>query len=529
MKQRFKINKSLFKLVYLLLASCILVACDDNDIDDAYGKNKYNLELTANTYEVVLNENTPNDIALTLEWTPAFDHGEEYVVTYIYTADLVGKKPTGASNAIKEYEDDGNFKRSYTHKELQELLVDNWKQLTGTTASISFSTEATFDGTRLTIPETETVTIKVRTYGPAQFLADQLFLSGTAVGEKDIEVPKSTSNDQLFVYNGYLSAGTINFPVVYGDDVKLNSVSPSVAEQEIIDDPMAAEIKEKTSAGVWVIKEAGSYRVTINFSNKTVSIIPAGEVIEVEKIYLAGTAVNSEIEVTQTFEDANIYAFRGELKAGTLYLPILFEGAKARSIVPKASGNHDIEDGNTVNFGQADTDVATSSNHWNIKTAGTYRIVVNIDTKMVTIYSPTTDLQSKEVSWNNTVAGINPFISKVETLWMYGSLTNFKFDDTKILTQSLASPYIFVYKGTLSATASVRFSVSNIASNVYAYGSTLTGGTSASPKYETVALNTPVVIAEGQSANRYAYFYIPANTNYVIVDIQKLTVIFGNK
>lgn len=551
MKQQFKIKKSFYKLAYLLLTSCFLVACNDNDVDDAYGKIKYNLELTANAQEIVLNENTPDDIALTLEWTSAFDHGEEYVTTYVYTADLVGKKPTGAGSSIKEYEDDGNFKRSYTHKELQELLVDNWKQLTGTTASVSFSAEASFDGTRLTIPETGTITVKIRTYGPAQFLADQLYMSGTAVGENDIEIAKSASNENLFVYKGHLSAGTINFPIIYGADSKLNSISPTVAEQEITDDPMAVEIKDKASAGVWVVKEAGDYRVTVNFTNKTVTIVPAGDIIDVEKIYIAGSVVDSEIEVTQTLEDENIYAFRGELKAGSLYLPILFEGDKARSIVPKASGNHDIEDGSTVNFGQADTDDATSSNHWNIKTAGTYRIVVNIDTKMITIYSPTTDLHPKEVSWNNTVAGINPFVSKVEKLWIYGSYNKFAgdgsgftgFNNKYMLNPSLASPYIFVYKGdklpretvvdeydkTLSVTGAVKFCVSNIHNNVWAYGSTADSKRNEKNGYITTTSGQAFSLVAGQGDNRYAYFLIPENTNYVVVDIQNLTVVFGNK
>ncbi len=537
MKQQLKISKSFLKLIYLLSASCILFACSDDDVDDTYARYQYNLELTASSYDVVLNEDTPDDIALTLQWAPATDLGDDYILTYVYQADLVGKKPSGAAGAIKEYEDDGVFKRSYTHRELQELLVDQWNQLTSTTASIQFTVTATNEGPKLIIPEIGTISVKLRTYGPIQFLASKVFMSGSAIGDNDVEIPVSATNDQLFVYNGYLSAGTINLPVVYSDDVKINAICPTTAEEVTTGDPMEATIQPKASAGVWRVNESGDYRVTVNMENKTVTIIAAADIIEVDKIYMAGTAVGSEIEVEQTLEDEAVYAFRGQLSAGTLYLPILFDGAKARSIVPK-SNSHDVSDGNAVVFGQADTEDAIAGKYWNIPTAGVYRIVVNIDTKMITIYSPATDPQPKEVSWNNTVAGVNPFVSKIEALWMYGGFNEWKgdgssptevgFSEKYKLIQSTASPYIFVYKGDalprLKEGGSVKFCVSNVKNNTYAYAANAAKNNNLS-----VVHNVTYTTYEGQSDNRYSYFLVPEKTNYIVVNIEKQTVVFGNK
>ncbi len=546
MRKHINLNNSLFKYLYIALLSCFFVACDDKP-DDTYSRNQYSLELTADTNDLILNEDTPYETALTLEWEPASDLGSDYIITYLYEIDLMGSVdiPT-----IKEYEDDGIFKRTYTHKELQDMLVDHWGQLTSTSGTLQFTVTASYDGPRVIIPEISTVTVKVKTYGPKQFLADRLFMSGTAVGSNDIEIAARDNNSQLFVYTGDLSAGTINFPIIYGEEEKENAVAPKMSQQEITNEAMQAQVSSMESAGVWIIPEADRYSVSVNLATQTVTIIPAGDIVNMEQLYVGGTAVDYHIEMTQTLEDEYCYAFRGELKEGTLYLPLLYDGKKEMSIVPNAEGNQAINDGNTVNFNQVETTTAESSNHWNITTAGTYRIVVNIDTKMITIYSPETDPQTKEVSWNNTVDGINPYVSAVEELWMYGGFNAWEgnigfekgYHTQYVLTQSLANPYVFVYKGDVlprkavtdgydkqSYSGAIRFTVSNIHNNVYAYGSTADAERNVKNGYLATSSGTSYTVVEGQGDNRYAFFLLPENTNFVMVDIQNLYVIFDNR
>ena len=533
MEKQIKRKKSFVKLTCIFLASCFFIACNDEP-DNYYGLNKFSLELGTSSNLVKLNEDTPDDIALTLEWTPATDMGNDYVIHYTYEVQLVGDN---TKNPIKEYEDDAIFKRSYTHKELQDLLVDRWGQLTGTSVSLQFTVTADIKGMRTVVPEIATKTIKLKTYGPKQFLADKLFMSGTAVGEDDIELLPSTKDSKVYVYTGNLAAGNLNFPFIYDDEVKENVISPLVAEQAITDDAMEAAIKDQASAGVWVISNPEPYRVTVDFTNKTVTIIPVGDIIDLDNLYLAGTAVSAETEITQTLEDENIYAFKGELKAGKLYLPILFDGNKATSIVPKESGAQDISDGVTVPFALVDTDVAESSRYWNIPADDTYRIVVNIDTKTITIYSSVNDLQPMVKTWKNTVIGNDNYSEEVVALWMYGGFNGWNgdgssaeagFSETYKLVPSQASPYIFVYKGEVlprkSENGSIKFCVSNIKNNVYAYGASATHS-----DHVSVAAGTTYTAYEGQGDNRYAYFKIPENINFVVVDIEKMTVVFDYK
>lgn len=513
-----------------LLISSFFGACSDDNGDDRYSINKYNLELTTSSEDIKLNESAAEATALTLDWTPAADLGTDFLVSYQLEINLVGG--SASDTPIKKYVDDIKT-ISYSNKELQDMLINNWHQLTSTSASLQFTITATYEGPRVVIPETSSVKVKIKTYGATQFKADKLYLAGTAVGDKEIEIQPSANNPKIFVYTGALSAGTLNFPVVYDAENKENSICPTVAKQDISSQPMEATISKKESAGVWVIKNAKDYRISVNMEAQTVSIIPTDEILEIDKLFIGGTAVGSDTEISRTLENNNIFAFRAELSAGTLYLPIEFGGQKTLAIVPAKAGVQTIEDGKTVGFSQVDATSGIIANYWEIKTAGIYRIVVDADNKTVTIYSPATDLQSKEVSWNNTVIGVNPFVSKVEKLWMYGGFSEWKYDDAYTLNQSLANPYIFVYKGDVlprkQANGAMKFCVSNIASNVYAYGSTLEGGTSSSEKYQTVTSNAPLTIAEGQKANRYAYFCIPENTNYVVVNIKDLTVVFDQK
>lgn len=548
MEKRPCIKSRLLKVLSIFIVSYSFMACSD-DPDNYKSRNDYDLKLTASTNEIVLNESTPDEIALTLEWTAAKDKGSNFILTYLYEADLVGKKPEGGAVAIKEYEDGGVFKRSYTHKQLQEMLVNNWLQLTSTSATIVFTVTASYEGPNVVVPDISTTTIKIKTYGPKQFLANKLYMSGTAIGE-DAEIPVNKTNSDLFIYNGELGVGTLNFPMIYGNEVKENIISPLIDQQKITDQAMDAVVEDKTAAKSWYISKAGKYRVTVNFAAKTVTIVPSGDILDIEKIYLAGSAIGDDLEISQTLEDENIFAFKGELKTGSLYLPILFEGEKTISIVPNATGSKDIDDGITVGFAQNETTNAQSTNYWNIKTAGTYRIVVNIDTKTITIYSSTTDLQNKKVSWNNTVDGINPYVSEVTTLWMYGGFNAFAsdnngfagFNNKYTLTQSIANPNVFVYKGDnlpresitdeynkQTYVGAVRFTVSNIHNNVYAYGSTAEAKRNSKNGYTSTVLGASQKLVAGQGDNRYAFFLIPENTNYVMVDIENLVVVFGNR
>ena len=230
-----------------------------------------------------------------------------------------------------------------------------------------------------------------------------------------------------------------------------------------------------------------------------------------------------------------------------------FEEARTLSIVP-ASDSHEITDGTAVSFGQALTS-QTSVKYWSIPSDGIYRVVVDTDAKTIAIYSPATDPQNKVVSFNNTVAGINPFQQEVTELWMWGGFNAMDKDPDLLagfqrqytLKQSLANPYVFVYygeelprksgnynsknsvTGATSGPAWLTFLVTNIQNNVYAYGSMAEAKRNSYTGTVEPALGDVSEIRGGQGDNRYAYFVIPEGANYVEVNIDAMTVVFDKR
>lgn len=531
------------------IMSILATSCEE-DIDNTASRNQSEIELAPSGEYIKLDESKPNETAITLKWNTAHDFGEDYITTYKYEMQLIGSE---ASN-IKEFDDDGEFLRSYTNAEMQKILVDHFGLTTSTIGEVLFTVTANFEGPRLMVPDIATATLKIKTYGPKQYKADNLYVGGTAVGDEPMKMTLKDETNKIYSYEGTLVAGKINFPVDYADE--LNAIGPETANAPITTSEMKGVISDRTEANSWVIPSAATYRVTVNMSKQTVKIVEAGAVVEADQVFLAGSAVGEEqIEVAQALENDQIYAWRGELKAGNLYIPLTFEGEQAMAIVPEIADSHDIEDGQLSTFGQVLIS-KVDKQYWTIPTAGTYRIVLNKEEKTITIYSVATDLKPLTVSFNNTELGINPWKQDVNVLHMYGGFNSFAYDagtdeesgkslkycQVKYnLIQSVANPKVFVYKGDVlprneytdnykkTYRGWVNFSTLRYANNGWFVGSTADAKRNDHNGYTEVIAGKVEKAVTGQADNRYAYFLIPEGCNYVVVDIENNTVLFDIK
>lgn len=521
-----------------------LCSCAQQDIDNSYSRNNGVIELVASSTEVILDENNPNSVALTLKWEEAYPYGNEFITTYQYQIDAAG-----SNFSIKEYEDDKRFIRAYTNQELQEIMVNHFGCKTSTKTELTFTLTASFMGPRIVLPDISTVTVNVKTYGEKQYLADRLFIAGSAVGDNDIEIYSSNPSSNIFTWSGELKAGEVYFPVIYEDEN--NAISPVSPSTPITDEEMDFVMVDESKTNYWIIPETANYRITINLDNRTVKIVNAGTLIELDRLYLAGSAVGSDkIEMTQCLEKNGLYAYYGELKAGSLYMPMEFGGDTSVSFIPKDGSDHSINDGVTKEFVQTLTDGVLDKGYWEIPQTDIYRVVVDIEEHEVTIYSPATDKPNTVVSYNNTVDGINPFTQEVTELWMWGGFNDSAhdaglkagFQEKYRMLQSVANPNVFVYYGSnlprgtstddwsgATGVGALNFLVSNIENNVYAYGADIDAKRNDHRGYLTVNLGDQLKLVQGQSDNRYAYFCVPENCNYVVVDIENLTVLFDHK
>lgn len=107
-------NKYSFKEAFLLLlvGSCMIGCNEENDVNPL--DNRSDLVIEASATDIKLNEDTPNDIALTLNWTKADPISSEYSLSYIYKVDLASNDFSD-NTLIKEFVD-GESSKSYTHK-----------------------------------------------------------------------------------------------------------------------------------------------------------------------------------------------------------------------------------------------------------------------------------------------------------------------------------------------------------------------------------------------------------------------------
>ena len=531
------------------IMSMLATSCEE-DIDNTASRNQSEIELAPSGEYIKLDESKPNETALTLKWSTAHDFGEDYITTYKYEMQLIGSEATN----IKEFDDDGEFLRSYTNEEMQKILVDHFGLTTSTIGEVLFTVTANFEGPRLMVPDIATATLKIKTYGPKQYKADNLYVGGTAVGDEPMKMTLKDETNRIYSYEGTLVAGKINFPVDYADE--LNAIGPETADAPITTSEMKGVISDRAEANSWVIPSAATYRVTVNMSKQTVKIVEAGAVVEADQIFLAGSAVGEEqIEMAQVLENDQIYAWRGELKAGNLYIPLTFEGEQAMAIVPEVADNHDIEDGQLATFGQVLIS-KVDRQYWTIPAGGTYRIVLNKEEKAITIYSAATDLKPLTVSFNNTELGINPWKQDINVLHMYGGFNSFAYDagtdeesgkslkycQVKYnLIQSVANPKVFVYKGDVlprneytdnykkTYRGWVNFSTLRYANNGWFVGSTADAKRNDHNGYTEVIAGKVEKAVTGQADNRYAYFLIPEGCNYVVVDIENNTVLFDIK
>lgn len=86
-----------------------IVACNDDDDATNSLDNRTSLVLTPSDYEIELKEDTPDEVALTLNWTEADPIGSDYYISYLYKMDLENNS-FGTNTMIREYIDDDFLK-----------------------------------------------------------------------------------------------------------------------------------------------------------------------------------------------------------------------------------------------------------------------------------------------------------------------------------------------------------------------------------------------------------------------------------
>lgn len=230
-------------------------------------------------------------------------------------------------------------------------------------------------------------------------------------------------------------------------------------------------------------------------------------VIEAAKVYMAGQSVDgSPIEMEQTIESPYIYAFKGVLKAGTINFPIT-GGTNGATVLSSQDVDQPIEDGNPMALRVHSDDDPEHS--WLIPADGSYRVVLNLEKRTLAIYSEANDLQGIE-----------------EAVYMHGPATssNWTIENAEEMVQSVANPNIWIYynpdRPLKTGEGLIKFIIERV-NGGFAY--------SANTSATNIIKGTYMQVYGGRDYRNSYYKVIDAGMNLIILDIERMTVLFDQR
>ncbi len=257
------------------------------------------------------------------------------------------------------------------------------------------------------------------------------------------------------------------------------------------------------------------------------------DIFAADNMYIDGTASAERIELEKTIENNNVYAWHGNLSAGELQIPVLFEG-QSYYLVPK-DGSSALHDGIV-----SDVTMKEAPTSWNIPSSGQYRIVINMADKNICIYSSATDMKPRSVTFRpNGDMTKSEITMEVSDLYAYGGGTGWGVK-TLGLKASQADPQILIYdasehngakiSGSMKFCVSRSFTIDGVSynqNNSYCFTCPLTaeGGS----QNISLEIGKTGELHGGAERNvRNSYYTIPSS-DYLIFNLREETILAKNK
>lgn len=361
-------------LLNLLLLSILMVniSCGDDEY------NHFTLETPPDTMElkivqesIVLNEDLDDEVALTFQWNKAADRGKGTAITYFFKMDIANK---GFETSIPKREVSAEqLSLSFTHKELNALMLEFWKQHPGGT--IELEAEIIADVTTYTQflkPEISKIVFEVTSYVPKP---RDLYILGTAVQNEDpqkaVKLTSLTINKE-YTWRGNMSAGTFKFIEDLGE--LLPSFNKGEDENELV-----YRTEESQPDDLFTIAKDGLYGIYVNTEDMKINYahIPYPEVYMVGNATPIGWDIGNAILMEWDYV-RGAYVYEGELHEGEMKLP-LWKDWSADTLMPPTNGTKPGEDNTVVLIPGGNPD-----NKWVITEAGTYRMILDVNAMTIT-------------------------------------------------------------------------------------------------------------------------------------------------
>ncbi|WP_312791950.1 SusE domain-containing protein [Sphingobacterium sp.] len=278
-----KISNYLYKTLFLLCGALCQIACKQ-EIQDI-PKVQETLELQPSSENINLDEVNQTKDIIVFNWKPARAQSDDHLVSYTTTLDVVGNN-FGTGTAIFNYEDDNVFSRSFTSEQLQNWANEKWGIPANKGFTLEFRVVAQWEGGgTFEAPEVRTVRVAVTPMKTVVFDADKVFLSGTAVGNSRVEMPKTLENLDQYAYVLNLQPGELEIPVDFKGETNYVVTTDG---SSVLNDGNAVGIKMRENVFSWKIETAGEYRVVVNMQKATATIFSPAKALAAKTVNWTG-------------------------------------------------------------------------------------------------------------------------------------------------------------------------------------------------------------------------------------------------
>lgn len=280
-------ENTLKHLAPLILCTLWLQGCtyEIEDID----KIEERMELESNNKEITLRADQLTADILTFNWLAARTVEGENMVSYRTKLDVEGNN-FGSATAIMSHEDEGVLTKSFTSEQLQNWANEKWGLPVNKPFNLQFRVIAQYEGsTAFHAPEVRTITVRVQPIRTVAFDADDVFISGPAIGNSlpHIAMSKTLENENQYALLLDLQAGDMHLPVSFKGET--NYICPSNSDGTL-QDGQAVSINMREQPIAWKIPKAGQYRVVVNMQQATVTIYSPDQALTPKQVTWNGDA-----------------------------------------------------------------------------------------------------------------------------------------------------------------------------------------------------------------------------------------------
>ncbi|WP_029905372.1 SusF/SusE family outer membrane protein [Prevotella sp. 10(H)] len=312
-----KIIYKIFPVLAVMLLTNIFVACDDDD-DNGTGLGDNPLVIESSASDIILTAEKANETAVTFTWNTGNDRGEGTTLTYNFKMDIADNN--FQSSIPKEKMGEGVFTKSYTHEELNDMLLDRWKIKAGEATGMEAKIIADVNNSSIYLkPEVAVVPFTVKTYVTPP---KPLYLVGSATTAgmdpaKGVLIDE-TINGRLYSWKGNLKKG--EFKLIQSQDNMLPSFNKGDGEFDIVE-----RVDESEPDNMFPVEKDGLYGMY--FSRKDMTFIykymPYENVLMVGSCTPAGWTITNSTPMDWSPSAPTLFTYTGWLYAGEIKLPLV--------------------------------------------------------------------------------------------------------------------------------------------------------------------------------------------------------------